>query len=62
MAGNFTNKPTLFVKVHPGEVRLIAREDLAGLWDNPDLHRHVNRLVLLLQAFPCDIDTSELSS
>lgn len=62
MAGNFTNKPTLFVKVHPGEVRLIAREDLAGLWDNPDLHRHVNRLVLLLLAFPYDIDTSELSS
>jgi hypothetical protein len=27
----------LFIKVHSLQVRLIAREDLVGLWDDPDL-------------------------
>lgn len=37
MTGYFTNEPTLFIEVHALEVRLIAHEDLAGLWDDPDL-------------------------
>jgi hypothetical protein len=60
MARDFTYKPALFVEIHPGEVRFIAREDLAGLWDNPDLQHHVNPLVLL--TIPHNIGTSELSS
>lgn len=47
MARNLTDKAALFVEIHPGEVRLIAREDLAGLWDDPDLGRNVNRRILL---------------
>lgn len=37
MARDFTNKSARLVKVHPLKVRLIAREDLVGLRDHPDL-------------------------
>lgn len=42
MPSYFTNKPTGFVEVHAGEVGLIAREDLAGLWDDPDLGKQLS--------------------
>lgn len=37
MAGDLTNESPLFVEVHSLKVRLVAGEDLIGLWDNPDL-------------------------
>lgn len=60
MSRNFTYKSTLLIKIHSGKVGFIAREDLAGFWDDPDLQCLVNRGILL--SFSCDIDTSELSS
>jgi hypothetical protein len=40
MTSDLTNKPALFIKVHALEIGLITHEDLAGLWDNPDLKRY----------------------
>jgi hypothetical protein len=39
MTGDLANKSLLFVKIHPLKVRFIVREDLVGLWDNPDLRQ-----------------------
>lgn len=37
MPGYLTNKPPLFVKVHPMQEGFIVYEDLVSLGDDPDL-------------------------
>lgn len=37
MACDLADESALFVEVHSVKVRLVASEDLIGLWDNPDL-------------------------
>jgi hypothetical protein len=37
MAGDLADESALFVEIHSLKVRLVAGEDLIGLWDNPDL-------------------------
>lgn len=59
MACDLANESARLVKVHPLEVRLIAREDLVGLRDHPDLTKEtesVNRAIFqasqLLDSIP----------
>jgi hypothetical protein len=37
MTSNLANKSLLLVEIHSLKVWFIVREDLVGLWDNPDL-------------------------
>lgn len=60
MTRDLADESALLVKVHSLEVRVIAREDLAGLWDNPDLGWVLIKGSLL--GADCRRHASELSS
>lgn len=43
MTRDLADETALLVEVHSLEIRVIAGEDLAGFWDNPDLERRLTK-------------------